>query len=278
MGTLLVTGASGYLGSELCRRAAAAGFDVVGTWLTHAPEGFAGEAVRVDVRAAGAVRRLVAERSPDAVIHTAYRQDGEEAASINVDGAAAIAMAARAADARLVHLSTDVVFRGGLGRPLREDDEPDPMTPYGETKARAEAAVAAAHPQATLVRTSLIYGGPGHLPSSHERLAVAAARGEREVRFFADEIRTPAQVGDLAAAILELLERDVAGPLHLAGADALDRFAFAQLLAAARGEDPGRLVAGRRPPDRPGDCALDSSRAAALLRSRLRGARQILAG
>jgi dTDP-4-dehydrorhamnose reductase len=274
--TLLVTGASGYLGAEVCGQAAAAGWRIVGTYLTREPEEV--DARRLDVRDREAVAALVAAEAPDALVHTAYRQEGDEARAINVDGAAHVAAAARAAGARLVHVSTDVVFSGRVGRPLSEDDAPDPVTAYGATKADGERAVAAAHPGAVLVRTSLIYGGPGRPLSSHERLAVAAARGERDVRFFTDELRNPAQVADLAAALLALARLDVAGPLHVAGADTLDRHAFARLAAAAHGEDPDRLVAGRRPPGRPGNCALDCSRAAALLPTRVRGAREVLTG
>jgi dTDP-4-dehydrorhamnose reductase len=151
------------------------------------------------------------------------------------------------------------------------------VTAYGATKADGERAVAAADPDAVLVRASLIYGGPGYDPSSHERLAIEAARGEREVRFFVDEWRNPVQVADLAAAVIELARGGPSGPLHVAGADRLDRLAFARLVAASRGEDPDRLLPGSRPPDRPADCTLDCSRAAGLLRTRLRGAREVLA-
>ena len=81
----------------------------------------------------------------------------------------------------------------------------------------------AAHPAATIVRTSLIYGGDEEGPQ--ERLA----RENR--RFFVDELRSPVQVGDLAEAILELLALDP-GPLHLGGADDISRFDFAVLLGA----------------------------------------------
>ena len=73
-------------------------------------------------------------------------------------------------------------------------DTPSPCTDYGHAKAEAEERVAAAAPGALLVRTSLIVGGPGHAPSKHE----LAARNP-EATFFEDEIRSPVHVGDLAA-------------------------------------------------------------------------------
>jgi dTDP-4-dehydrorhamnose reductase len=248
---LLVTGATGYLGRELVRRARAAGWEV--------------DETRIEVRDAELVAAHLARR-PDAILHTAYRQDPPDAWSTNVDGSQHVARAAAASGIRLVHLSTDVVFDGRLGRPYREDDEPSPCTEYGRSKAEAELRVAAEHPGALIVRTSLIYGGPGHEPSKHELAAV-----DPNATFYTDEIRSPVQVGDLAAALLDLVETDLSGPLHVAGADDLSRADFAELVA--------RRPVSRKPapPERPLDCALDSGRARGLLGTRLRGAREVLA-
>jgi dTDP-4-dehydrorhamnose reductase len=257
MPRLFVTGLAGLLGSELAVRARAAGWDVAGS-VFERPGPLEIEAVRLDVRDADSVR--IALRGADVVVHTAYRQEGPDAEATTAGGARVVASAA---PARLIHLSSDVIFSGALERPLREDDPPDPVTEYGALKARAEELVVAERPDALLVRTSLIYRGDG--TSRHER----AAR-DPGASFFEDELRSPVQVGDLADAILELTALDVAGPLHVAGADGLSRLDFARLIAG-----PG-VRGGPRPPDRPGDCRLDSSRAQALLRTRLRGAREVL--
>jgi len=254
MRRLFVTGLGGLLGGELAVRAGGAGWEVSGSIFERpGPEGV--DALRLDVRDEAAVRAAL--RGADLVIHTAYRQDDE---SITVDGAHVVA---RCAPGRLIHLSSDVIFSGAPGRPLREDDPADPVTDYGRWKARAEQFVLDARPDALAVRTSLIYRGDGS--TRHEQLA-----RDPSMSFYDDELRSPVQVGDLATAILELAELDLSGPLHVAGADGLSRLDFARLVnPAARG--------GPRPPGRPGDCRLDSTRAQSLLRTRLRGAREVLA-
>ena len=249
---VFITGLGGYLGQAI----AALEPDVVG---------IAGRAA-ADVRDAAAVAAALDATQPDAVIHTAYVQDGPDARSINVDGSAIVARAARERGLRLVHMSSDVIFGGELGRPIREDDPPAPVTEYGFTKADAEVAVLAEHPGAVLVRTSLIYGGAE--PSRHEQLALDPA-----MTFFDDEIRCPIAAPDLAAAVVELAARpDIGGPLHVAGADAVSRLEFARLVARSQ------HVSGKpRPPGRPGDLRLDCSLARVLLATRLRGVREVLA-
>jgi dTDP-4-dehydrorhamnose reductase len=266
---LLVTGGSGYLGREILRRAPGA----VGTALTGAGD------VRLDVRDAGAVAAVVESVRPACVVHTAYARAGAAAWDTNVSGSRNVAVAAAAAGARLVHLSTDVVFAGDAGRPYVESDAPRPVTAYGRSKAEAEAAVWAAHPGPTIVRTSLIYGGPE--PSNHERAVIGAVDGTAPMAFFADEIRCPVHAGDLARAIIELSHLAFAGPLHVAGSDAVSRYEFARLVAASCGRDE-RLVdaalSAALPDPRPLDCRLDCGRADSLLGTRMRGVREVLQG
>ncbi len=257
MQRLLVTGGCGYLGRELVRRAPGHGWAVRATWHERPPAGDA-EWVQADLRDPEAT--CLAVSGVDAIVHTAYRQ-GTGEWEANVEGSTNVAEAAHGL--RLVHLSSDVVFDGTRGR-YREEDAPAPVNSYGRSKAEAERRVMELHGQATIVRTSLLYGGAE--PGPQERLAAAGTR------FFVDEIRSPVHVGDLAEALFDVLAINLPGPLHLAGADDLSRFDFAVLLGA----DPARLERAYTSPDRAPDVSLDSSRAAALRGRPLRSVREVL--
>jgi dTDP-4-dehydrorhamnose reductase len=241
-----VTGATGFLGRELCALAPSATGD------------------RVEIRDAAAVRRLFERLRPEVVIHTAYRQTGDGAREIVVDGSENVATAAEGLGARLVHLSTDVVFDGRLGRPYVEADAPCPCSPYGEAKAEAERLVEAVCPSALIVRTSLIVGGPDHEPSQHELMA-----RDPTATFFDDELRSPVQVGELARALLELATLDVVGVLNVAGAHDVSRAELAELVTG------GPVRRAPAPPGRPLDCRLDSTRARAILATKLGGVRAL---
>lgn len=235
---LLVTGAAGYLGSELRRQRP----DVLATFHDT-----------LDVNDGEAVMRCFIKHGPDVVVHTAYRMGDAET---NVRGAHNVALAAHRVGARLLHLSTDLVFDGEHGAPYSEDDEPRPVMEYGQQKLEAEQLVRRAHPEALVVRTSLLIGPP-------DGAQEALARRD-DVTFFEDEIRSPLQVRDLASALLELAELDLGGILHVAGPEAISRAELAERLRGG----PVRSGSGPRT-GRARNVALDSSRATGLLKTRI---------
>jgi dTDP-4-dehydrorhamnose reductase len=257
---LLVTGGAGFLGRELCRLAAERGDDVLAGRFRRAPP--YGRSLDLDVRDAAAVDRVLLRHGPDAVIHTAYIQHGDAMEETIVRGSGAVAEAAARCGSRLIHLSSDLVFDGEQGASYDESAEPRPVLAYGQAKLDAEQLVLRVHPAATVVRTSLLYGRPD---GPQEALAL-----REDVTFYTDEIRCPTRVDELAAALLELLELDEAGPLHLAAPAALSRLELARFLRRRAGADPDAVRGAPSPRDgRPRDVALDSRRAASLLATQL---------
>lgn len=274
---MFVTGGTGLLGRALVAEAPALGFAVTATHHTQTPSGKGVSWVPLDVRDGGAVGAAIDDARPDVVVHTAYVQSGPDLRAVTVDGSAQVAAAARAVGARLVHLSTDVLFDGERAGLYTEDDALCPVNDYGRAKAEAERRVLDAHPDAVSVRTSLLYT---RAPDDRQAaLALDLAAGRARGALFTDEIRCPVLAIDLARALCELAQRPYRGVLHVAGPEALSRHAFGALLVRHHGGDAAALPAAKsadQPVRRPRNLALSSERARALLHTALRGPSDVL--
>ncbi len=167
---LLVIGGSGLLGLRVTCQARLAGHSVTATFCASVPLDAETDWRQLDIRCRDDVTALALRTRPDVVINAAYRQPDWETTA---DGGAHVALAAAAADARLVHVSSDAVF-SGTAPSYDETRTPDPVTPYGAAKAAAETAVKGITPAAVIARTSLIIGDGD---SQHEKLVHALAAG-----------------------------------------------------------------------------------------------------
>jgi len=229
----LITGAAGMLGRDLQR--ALAGRDV--TALTRAD---------LDVTDRDAVFAAVADH--DVVINaSAYTKvddaetHEEEAYAINGTGPENLALAAKAAGAKLVTVSTDYVFDGNGSSPYAEDAPRDPINAYGRTKAAGEELALAAHPDGTyIVRTAWLYGAGGpnfpktmvKLAASHETLSVVD-----------DQRGQPTWTGDLAERIVAMLDADApAGIYHGTNSGEATWYEFARAAFSEAGLNPDRVT------------------------------------
>jgi dTDP-4-dehydrorhamnose reductase len=155
--------------------------------------------------------------------------------ALNRDAPAAIAMAAHAAGAKTVFYSTEYVFDGEDG-PYLEEDRPDPLSVYGQSKLEAEAAVQAADPAALILRTTVVYGPEAQGKNFAYQLVAKLCRGER-MPVPKDQISSPTYNRDLAAASVALVAAQEGGVFHVAGPAQLNRVEFAERLASACGLD-----------------------------------------
>lgn len=276
--TMLVTGGSGYLGGWTARLAATS-WDVTATFSSHETSEPGIRWQRLDVRDRKAVAAVIDELQPEAVVHTAAVNPGQrdDFTGVNVTGTRNVAVAAADADARLIHISTDLVFDGRRGN-YTETDPISPLTPYGGSKAQGELEVLASGADGAIVRTSLIYGWQPTIARSLQWMLDAVAAGE-QLRLWSDEMRNPIWVESLAAAVVELAGIDYTGFLHIAGAQPLSRYEFGVRLLRHHGVDSTPVVATPSPPDatRPLDCTMDSSLAREVLRTPLPGVDEVLA-
>lgn len=233
--------------------------------------------VNLDIGDSAAVARVLTGLNPEVVIHTAADMSSVPAMQeVIVAGTRNVAAACSAIGARLVHISTDVLFDGEHA-PYIEGDPPSPITPYGRAKAAAEQIVADLCPDAAIVRTSLIYGFAP--PDPRTWWVLDSVRHGEPITLFTDELRCPVWVEQLAEALLELADSEQGGVWHLAAPQALSRYEFGERLVRAYSLDPCGIIPGRSHESsmlRPRDCRLDVSKAQSRLRSPFWGAERVL--
>jgi len=286
---ILVTGAAGFLGRHVCQRAIAMGHSVVGTYRSAPASVRFVEWVPADVTDATGVDALIDAARPDAIVHTAISVAGslvplgaETNWMTNAVAPVHIARASAGYGIRLVHISSDAVHRG-RDEPYGDSVAPDPIYSYGAAKAAAELGVATVAPRAAMMRVPPIMsdGGDPDGLAGRERFMLDLASSRADGVLFTDEIRCPIAVDDLADACLELAGNEFAGLLNVAGADAMSLYEIGRLLVAKHEGDPDALPAGTHESaraTRPGRVVLDTARARAVLRTRLRGLREVYAG
>ena len=273
MDKLLVTGACGFLGWNLCRIARSK-WDVFGVFHRNESPIEGVKLVRADLTRTGETKRLLREIRPQGVIHAAAvsntnycQQHPEESYKVNVTATADIAGFCAEMSIPFVFTSSDMVF-DGLHPPYREDDPVCPVSIYGEQKAQAENAALERHPDAVVCRMALIFGDAGPETASFLQPWIAAMLEGRELKLFTDEYRTALSARDASLGILLALAK-TRGLLHLGGTERLSRFQFAKILRDLLGAGAARLVPCTQkdvpmPAPRPLDVSLDSSKAFAL--------------
>lgn len=228
---VLVTGASGQLGSAIVQR--------FGSRANVVPV----KRADLDIADTAAIGPFVAGHAPDVVINcAAYNNvDGAEddplsALRVNALAVKALARAAAASQAALVHYGTDFVFDGRVDRQWSEDDEPSPQSVYASSKLLGEW-FAADVPRHYVLRVESLFGG-GARRSTVDRI-VETIRAGGVAQVFVDRTVTPSFVNDVADATWALLERAApAGLYHCVNSGTTTWFELAQEVGRVLGLDP----------------------------------------
>ncbi|MGL5081573.1 MAG: SDR family oxidoreductase [Microcoleaceae cyanobacterium] len=270
MKKLLVTGASGFLGWNICQ-VAQARWQVYGTYHAHRVEYSGVNFVRVNLTDVQALKDLFNTLKPDAVIHAAAQSKPnfcqlhpDETYLVNVMAAIQIAELCGDRNIPCAFTSTDLVF-DGLHPPYTETDPVSPSSYYGEQKVLAEQTILAQYPRTSVCRMPLMFGLASPWAESFIQSFLRALQAGQDLKVFTDEFRTPVSGVTAAQGLLLALETD-GGLFHLGGIDRVSRYDFVKLMAEVFELSPAGIKPCLQkdvpmPAPRPTDVSLNSSKA-----------------
>ena len=221
---VVIIGANGMLGRDLAMACQAGGIETLGFDLPG-----------VDItRDSGGL-----DKTPDGdwvVNCAAYTDvDGAEthrdlAFAVNADGAGRVARWCASKGIPLLHISTDYIFDGQLGRPILEEDPANPLGVYGESKLAGETAIKAAGGPHIIVRTQALFGIQGK--SFIRAILAKLEKSDEPLRVVNDQTVCPTYTRHLAQGILHLMALRKRGTVHLSATGACTWYEFACAIAA----------------------------------------------
>jgi dTDP-4-dehydrorhamnose reductase len=259
---VLVTGAGGMLGHDVVALTTAQNHEVVA--LTRED---------LDVTRRDAVMRTIERELPHTVVNCAAytgvdlaETHHDEAFEVNAQGAGFVSEAAAAVGARVLYLSTDYVFDGKKLEPYVESDPVGPLGVYGKSKLEGEVLTATANERHTIVRTSWLFGLHG---KNFVNTMLRLASEQSEVLVVRDQAGCPTYSRHLAEAIVQLLDFESLGVMHIAGSGYCTWWDFAVEIFRQAQVDC-KVLSGStdmldRPAPRPAFTALESERPDAVL-------------
>jgi dTDP-4-dehydrorhamnose reductase len=228
---ILVTGSNGLLGQKLIQLLAdKADVELLATSIgenrIEKKKGYQYQALDITNRTE--VLAVVEEYQPDAIINTAAMTnvdacevDKELCWNLNVNAVQYLIEASEKNKVHLIHLSTDFVFDGEDG-PYQEEDQPNPLSYYGQSKYKAEQLLIASSIKWSIARTIIVYGVVADMSRSNIVLwAKESLEKGNPLTIVNDQFRTPTLAEDLAIGCYLIAEKKAEGVYHLSGKDTM---------------------------------------------------------
>lgn len=204
---ILVTGASGQLGYDVCLELKRRGINCLGT-----------NSSNMDITNGEVVKSVITAYHPDAVIHcaayTAVERAEDEpdlAFSVNEQGTRNIAEVCRKTSAKLLYISTDYVFSGEGTQPYEVDDATGPLNIYGKSKLAGEQAVKEILEAHFIVRTSWVFGLHGN---NFVKTMLRLSETHSTVQVVNDQIGSPTYTMDLSPLLCDMVLTEKYGTYH----------------------------------------------------------------
>jgi dTDP-4-dehydrorhamnose reductase len=202
----------------------------------------------MDVTQRASVKEVIMAEKPDVIVNCAVFVKVDEAETqretawhTNVSAVEHLSEMARKVDARIVHISSDLVF-DGVRAPYTETDTPHPINYYGRTKLASENVLRTAGIEHTIFRTCVVYGAAEHAKANYALSVLTALEDGQPVHAATDLLSAPTLVDDLALAIVRATERKRLGLYHVGGPEMITRFEFANRVAEVFGLDAGLIL------------------------------------
>lgn len=269
MKNLLITGASGFLGWNVCH-AAKTDWNVTGTYFSHEIRIPGCELIRIDLTNYEDLKNLFKTITIDAVIHTAAVSQPNlcqinpmDSEKINVRTSQNLCSFCLEKQIPFLFTSTDQVF-DGTKAPYSERIPVSPISIYGEQKVAAESSILTLYPQATICRMPLMFGDGSPVSNSFLIHLLQSIQNNKKITLFFDEYRTPTSGYNAAQGLLMVLKKKIRGIIHLGGKEKISRYEFGKKLACYCGLTTSMITpisqnSLRMKAPRPQDVSLDSS-------------------
>jgi len=229
---ILLLGKYGQLGWELQRT------------LTPLGDILALDFPQIDLKQEGSLREPIHDSRPQVILNaTAYtavdqaESEPEIAQVINTHAPWTMAEQAKKIGAALIHYSTDYVFDGTKGSDYLEQDIPNPLNVYGQSKLAGERAIQEVDGSYLILRTSWVYS---MRRDSFVTKVLEWSRTQTSLHIVHDQVSNPTwcrMLAEVTAQLLAMASKDVAGWMderrgiyHLAGRGRASRFEWAQAI------------------------------------------------